>query len=89
MLAIDSKNTKAISTISDTLSAIKLLEDLPLALSSKGIASKQGSTNCLDGNSVNINRLLTALSAKGAYRRILITGLGRIESIVTQPLCGS
>lgn len=89
MLVINSKNTKAILTISNTLSAMNLLEDLPLALSSKGIASKQGSPNYLDGDSINTSGLLTTVSAKGAYRRILITGPGRIKSIVTQPLCGS
>jgi hypothetical protein len=89
MLAIDSKNTKAISTIGDTLSAMKLLEDLPSALSSEGTASKQGSTNCLDGDSVNTSGSPPTISAKGAHRRILTTGPGRMESTVTQPLCGS
>jgi hypothetical protein len=89
MLAIDSKNTKAISTIGDTLSAMKLLEDLPSALSSEGTASKQGSPNCLDGDSVNTSGSPTTVSAKGAHRRIPTTGPGRMESTLTQPLCGS
>jgi hypothetical protein len=89
MLAINSKNTKAILTIGDTLSAIKLLEDLSSALSSEDTASKQGSTNCLDGDSVNTSGSPTAFSAKGAHRRILTTRPRRIESTVTQLLCDS
>jgi hypothetical protein len=89
MLAIDSKNTKAISTIGDTLSAIKLLKDLPSAPSAKATASQQKSTNCLDGDSVYTSVSPTTVPAKGAHRRIPTTGPGRIESTVTQPLCGS
>lgn len=69
-------------TISDTLSTIKLLEDLPLVLSTKAIASKQGSTNYLDSGSINTSRLLTIVRTKGTYRRIPITRPGYIESIV-------
>jgi hypothetical protein len=89
MLTTDIKNTEAISAIGDTLSVIRLVEGLPLVLSSEGPASKQGGTNCLDGDSVNTSGSSTTVSIKGAYGRIPTTRPARMKYVVTQPLCGS
>src|SRR4051812_23966528 len=66
---------------------MKLLKDLSSAPSAEATASKQRSTNCLD--SVNTSGSPTTVLAKSAHRRISTTGSERIESTVTQPLCGS
>lgn len=52
-LAIDAKNAEALSTIGDTLSAMKLVKDLPLVMNSAGTTSKQRDPNCPDGDSVS------------------------------------
>lgn len=89
MLAVNARNTEAISTRGDALSAVELAEDLPLVLISEGTTSKQEDLNCLDSDPVNTSGSSTTVSAKSAHRRIPKTRPGRIKSTVTQPLCGN
>ena len=62
---------------------MKLVEDLPLVLSSKDTTSIQEGLNCLGGDLVNTSG---SVSIESTHKRILTIRLGRIESIVTQLL---